>query len=175
MFARGSKRKQNHKRFTFACSKSWIYCNRISSPYLVKFLRKDILYDLRLHRSWAYVDNAYLRVVCQLRPKRIKKTLEEKTVMWLHFKDQFLQSLLFWLLSYPAWEEGCLAQALIQNALQEKCQSDVLLWWHQHNNWSNALRTGNKLHTHACLQPRPVHICSDFPITGGWFQLTDCT
>lgn len=64
-----------------AVAKSWIQHNRIQSPYLCKILRKDILYNLRLYRSWADVDNTYLRVVSQLRPKRIKKALEEKAVM----------------------------------------------------------------------------------------------
>lgn len=79
VFARRSKRKGNHKRM--AVAKSWIYHNRIQSPYLCKILRKDILYNLRLYRSWADVDNTYLRVVSQLSPKRIKKALEEKAVM----------------------------------------------------------------------------------------------
>lgn len=51
------------------------------SPHLCEILRKDVLYDLGLHRAWADVDDTDLGVVSQLSPKRIKKTLEDKTIM----------------------------------------------------------------------------------------------
>lgn len=74
------KRKENHGRNTGPAAKVEFITSELS-PYLCKILRKDILYNLRLYGSWAYVDNTYLRVVSQLSPKRIKKTLEEKNIM----------------------------------------------------------------------------------------------
>lgn len=69
-----------HKRITGPTAELGFVTAELS-PYLCKILSKDILDDLGLHRPWADLDNAYLRVVSQLSPQRIKESLEDKNTV----------------------------------------------------------------------------------------------
>lgn len=72
--------KVPQKRITGPAAKGGIVTTELS-PYLCKILSKDVLDDLRLYRPWADLDNAYLRVVSQLGPQRIKESLEDKNIV----------------------------------------------------------------------------------------------
>lgn len=93
-----TRQKYPNKSITGPTAKVGFVTTKLS-PYLCQILSKDILDDLGLYRPWAYLDNAYLRVVSQLSPQRIKESLEDKSTVKSSF-PVFLQGLADDILSY---------------------------------------------------------------------------
>lgn len=80
MQGRQNQTKTPHQRITGPTAEVGFVTAELN-PYLCKVLSKDILDDLGLHRPWADLDNAYLRIVSQLSPQRIKESLEDKNTV----------------------------------------------------------------------------------------------